>query len=60
MVFLFSFGVVWYFFFEGCGVGRGGMWRCERWKETKEETEGVVQATWEARGGSRSKAGLKE
>lgn len=41
-------------------MGRGGTWRHERWKEMKEETEGVVQATWEARGGSGSKAGLKE
>lgn len=36
---------------EGCGAGRGSIWRCERWKEMKEETEGVFQATWEARVG---------
>lgn len=59
----FVFMVCFFFFFplfvrlEGCGTGKGSIWRCERWKEMKEETEGVFQATWEARGGPGNKAG---
>ena len=58
------FVFMFFFFFlfvrlEGCGAGRGSIWRCERWKEMKEETEGVFQAIWEPRGGPGKKAGWK-